>query len=54
MGQGVQNAEVWQAVRAGLEGVAPFKEAEPVFKTGAIGLEPVPLPADPTGTGRFD
>jgi len=53
-GQDVQNARVWRPVRAGLEGVDPFKSVEPVIQTGDFGLEPAPVPVDPTGTGRFE
>ena len=40
-------------MRAGLEGITPLKGVEPVIKTGQLGVEPAPMPRDPTGTGRF-
>lgn len=54
VGQSIQNAEVWGAVRAGLQDVMPFGQVEPVIQTGDAGLEPSALPEDPTGTGRFE
>ena len=45
--------QVWDDVRAGLEGVTPFQGAAPVVKTGDLGLEPAQVAQDPTGTGRF-
>jgi len=54
LGQDIKEAEVWEPLRAGLQGVVPFQEPEPVIKTGAQGLEPPSLPQDPTGTGRFE
>ena len=54
LGQQVATAEVWGALAKGLEGVAtPLHVEPPVIKTGNIGLEPAPMPADPTRTGRF-
>ena len=54
LGQDVKEAEIWEPLRAGLQGVVPFQEPEPVIKTGKQGLEPPSLPRDPTGTGRFE
>ena len=45
--------DISNSAGAGLEGVSPFKGAEPVIRTLDLGLEPTAVPLDPTGTGRF-